>query len=53
VFAAIPEFEQPISLARATNGRVWIGDVGSQSIFTFDADGKVIEVLASMSGFSD
>ena len=53
VFTAIPEFEQPISLARATDGRVWVGDIGAQSIYTFDADGKVVEVLASMSGFSD
>ncbi|MGB6336921.1 MAG: hypothetical protein WBG96_15030, partial [Thermoanaerobaculia bacterium] len=25
VFAAIPEFEQPITVARATDGRVWVG----------------------------
>ena len=53
VFAAIPEFEQPISLARATDGRVWVGDIGAQSVFAFDADGKVVKVLESMSGFGD
>ncbi|MGB6851718.1 MAG: SMP-30/gluconolactonase/LRE family protein, partial [Thermoanaerobaculia bacterium] len=53
VFAAIPEFEQPITVARATDGRVWVGDIGAQSIFAFDTDGKVVKVLESMSGFSD
>jgi RNase P protein component len=51
VFAAIPEFEQPITLARATDGRVWVGDIGAQSLFAFDANGDVVEVLDSMSGF--
>jgi len=53
VFAAIPEFEQPITLARTTDGRVWVGDIGAQSLFAFDADGKVVKVLDSMSGFSE
>jgi hypothetical protein len=53
VFAAIPEFERPVTVARAADGRVWVGDIGAQSIFAFDADGEVVEVLDSMSGFSE
>jgi pimeloyl-ACP methyl ester carboxylesterase len=53
VFAAIPEFEQPITLARTTDGRVWVGDIGAQSLFAFDADGTVVNVLDSMSGFEE
>jgi len=53
VFAAIPEFEQPIAVARTDDGKVWVGDLGAQSLFAFDADGNLIEVLESMSGFSE
>ena len=53
VFAAIPEFEQPIAVARTDDGKVWVGDLGAQSLFAFDADGNLIEVLDSMSGFSE
>ena len=53
VFAAIPEFEQPIAVARTDDGKVWVGDLGAQSLFVFDADGNLIEVLESMSGFSE
>jgi streptogramin lyase len=53
LFAAIPEFEQPLSVARAADGTVWVGDLGAQSLFAFDPDGNLIEVLESMSGFSE
>ena len=53
VFAAIPEFERPIALARGDDGTVWVGDLEAQKIFTFDEDGKVIKVLDSMSGYQD
>ncbi|MGB5661389.1 MAG: SMP-30/gluconolactonase/LRE family protein [Thermoanaerobaculia bacterium] len=53
VFAAIPEFEQPIAVARTDDGKVWVGDLGAQSLFAFDADGNLIEVLDSMSGFAE
>jgi len=53
VFAAISEFEQPIAVARTDNGKVWVGDLGAQSLFAFDADGNLVEVLDSMSGFSE
>jgi sugar lactone lactonase YvrE len=53
VFAAIPEFEQPIAVARTDDGKVWVGDLGAQSIFAFDADGQLVEVLDSMSEFSE
>lgn len=53
IFAAIPEFEQPISVTRATDGNVWVGDLGAQSIFAFGAEGNVVKVLDSMSGFEE
>jgi pimeloyl-ACP methyl ester carboxylesterase len=53
LFASIPEFEQPLSVARAADGTVWVGDLGAQSIFGFDADGNLSEVLDSMSGFQE
>ena len=53
IFAAIPEFKQPIAVARTDAGRVWIGDLGAQSIFAFDTHGNLVEVLESMSGFSE
>jgi len=53
VFAAIPEFEQPIAVARTDDGKVWVADLGAQSIFAFDADGNLVKVLESMSGFSE
>ena len=52
-FAAIPEFEQPITVARTTDGTVWVGDLSAQSIFAFDSDGQLVRVLDSMSGFAD
>ena len=53
LFAAIPEFEQPLSVARAADGTVWVGDLAAQSLFAFDPDGNLIEVLDSMSGFAE
>ena len=53
LFAAIPEFVQPLAAARAMDGSVWIGDLGAQSIFAFDPDGNLLEVLDSMSGFQE
>jgi len=50
LFAAIPEFERPVAMARTTDGTVWVGDLGAQSLFAFDADGQVVEVLDSMFG---
>ena len=53
LFAAIPEFEQPVAVTRATDGTVWVGDLAAQSIFAFDPDGQVVAVLDSMSGFRE
>lgn len=53
LFAAIPEFKQPLAVARTDAGKVWVGDLGAQSIFAFDTDGNLVEVLESMSGFSE
>ncbi len=52
-FAAIPEFERPITVTRTADDTVWVGDFDAQSIFAFDADGNLIEVLRSMSGFDE
>lgn len=53
VFAAIPEFDQPFAVARATDDRVWVGDLGAQSLFVFDPEGGLVKVLDSMSGFRE
>ena len=53
LFAAIPEFEQPLSVTRAADGTVWVGDLAAQSLFAFDPDGNLVQVLDSMSGFSE
>ena len=53
LFAAIPEFKQPIAAARSADGKVWVGDLGAESIFAFDADGNLLEVLESMSGLPE
>jgi len=53
VFASIPEFEQPLSIARTTDGTVWVGDLAAQSLFAFDPDGNLVQVLDSMSGFQE
>jgi hypothetical protein len=53
LFAAIPEFVQPLAAARAVDGTVWVGDLGAQSIFAFDPDGNLVDMLDSMSGYQE
>ena len=53
VFAAIPEFERPNAVTRTSDGTVLVGDLGAESIFSFDSEGKLLRVLDSMSGFAD
>lgn len=51
--ASIPELQRPITLARESDGTIWIGDFGAQKIFVLDPEGKVTRVLDSFAGFSD
>ena len=53
LFASIPEFQRPITLARASDDTIWVGDFDAQKIFALDTDGKVTRVLDSFAGFSD
>jgi len=53
VFAAIPEFERPVTVARGVGGMTWVGDYDAQKIFMFDAEGNLERTLDSFAGFAD
>jgi pimeloyl-ACP methyl ester carboxylesterase len=52
-FAKIQEFQRPVTVVRTVDDTVWVGDFEAQSLFEFNADGDVIKVLRSMSGFDE